>query len=195
MTQDPEKPLMPRRPITASDPLRPVAHRKPEKLKPLRKRDKANPEQIEADCLSLTVIEKACAIICVEKDKESAAIELNMSLTEVQEILDSAPVRLFLSKLQDEEIKELAKTKVRRMRKVGICKANIEQQLMHLMMMDPEKTKGTVDGQVKAASLLLDKCGYGREEDPLKGKTPEELRQIVSHGHRLIEGKTGLPVN
>jgi hypothetical protein len=195
MTQDSEKPLMPRRPVIASDPLRPVEKRKPEKLKPLRKRDKANPEQVEADCLSLTVTEKACAIICVEKDKEAAAIQLNMSLTEVQEILDSAPVRLFLSKMQDEEIKELAKTKVRRMRKVGICKANIEERLMQLMMLDPTDTKGTLDGQVKAASLLLDKCGYGNEKDPLEGKTPEELRQIVSHGHKLIEGKTGLPVN
>jgi hypothetical protein len=185
MSDESVKPVLPRRPY----------NRKPEKIKPLRKKDERNPEQVATDCLALTVIEQACAIICVERDKESAAIELNMSLTEVNEIMASAPVRLFLQKLQDKTITELAKVKVRRMRKVGICKASIEQQLMHLMMLDPSETKGTVDGQVRAASLLLEKCGYGKEQDPTEGKTPEELREMILRGAKFIEGSKATPVN
>jgi hypothetical protein len=179
MSDEPIKPILPRRPGTVASP-RPVEKRKPEKLKPLKKKDRRSPEQVETDCLALTTIEQACAIICIEKDKEAAAIELKMSLAEVNEIMDSAPVRLYLQKFQDKTITELAKTKVRVMRKVGICKANIEKRLMELMMMDPAETKGTVDGQVKAATLLLEKCGYGKEVDPLDGKTPEELQALVN---------------
>lgn len=195
MTQDPEKPLMPRRPVSASAPMRPVKERKPAKLKPLRKKDLAHPEQVEADCLALTVEEKACAIICIERDKESAAIELKMSLAEVQEIMDSAPVRLFLKKMQDEEIVELAKTKVRRMRRLNICRATIEQRLMELAMMDPEKTKGSVDGQVKALNTLATRFGYGKESDPTDNMTPEELQRLVVNKAKFIEGNRTPPVN
>ena len=185
LPQDTEKPLMPRRPSS----------RKPEKLKPLRKKDKANMERVEDDCLALTVIEKACAVICIERDKESAAIELNMSMTEVQEIMDSAPVRLFLQKLQAEEIVQMAKVKIRVMRKVKICKGTIEQRLFELANMDPEKTKGTIDGQVKALSTLATRFGYGGEKDPTEDMTPEELQQLVMKKAKFIEGNSKPPVN
>jgi hypothetical protein len=185
MADDPVKPILPRRP----------ENRKPEKLKPLKKKDQRNPEQVELDCLALTEIEQACAIICVEKDKETAAIQLHMSLTEVNEVMESAPVRLYLQKLQAQTIKELAKVKVRVMRKVGICRATLEQRLMELANLDPTLTKGSIDGQVKALRTLAEMFGYAKEQDPLEGKTPEELRQIVTHGHKLIEGKREPSVN
>ena len=185
MTQDPTKPLMPRRP----------ASRKPEKIRTPRKKDMANPAEVESGCLTLTTIEQACAHISIERDKESAAIDLNMSLAEVQEILDSPAVRLYLQKFQDKTLTELAKVKVRVMRKVGISKANIEKQLMHLMMLDPSETKGTIDGQVKAANILLEKCGYGKMDDPTEGKTPEELKEMVRRGNLLIEGNKQTSVN
>lgn len=193
--QDPIKPILPRRPGTVASSPRPAEKRKAEKLKAPRKKDMRDPEQVELDCLALTEIEQACAIICVEKDKETAAIQLHMSLTEVNEIMESAPVRLYLQKLQAQTIKELAKVKVRVMRKVGICRAALEQRLMELANLDPEKTKGSIDGQVKALRTLAEMFGYAKEQDPLANKTPDELRQIVSQGAKLIDGKTGHSVN
>lgn len=200
MPEEPEKPIMPRRP-SGFDPgvrphdLRPVDKRKPEKLRPLRKKDKKSPEQAETECLALTEIEQACAIICTEKDKETAAIQLKMSMEEVNEVMDSAPVRLYLQKLQDQTIKELAKVKVRVMRKVGICRATIEQRLMELAQMDPERTKGSVDGQVKALNTLAARFGYGKEQDPTEHMTPEELQKLVLSKARFIEGNRTPPVN
>jgi hypothetical protein len=183
---------MPHRP---SDSLRPTGKRKPEKLRPLKKQDQKNLARVEDDCLALTVIEKACAVICIEKDKESAAIELNMSMVEVQEIMDSAPVRLFLKKLQAEEITQMARVKIRTLRKVKICKGTIEQRLMELANMDPEKTKGTIDGQVKALSTLATRFGYGGEKDPTEDMTPEELQQLVMKKAKFIEGSRTPNVN
>ena len=195
MSSDNTKPLMPRRPAGFDPSPRPVEKRKPEKLKPLRKKDQKSPEQAETECLALTEIEQACAIICIEKDKETAAIQLKMSLTEVNEVMESAPVRLYLQKLQDQTIKELAKVKVRVMRKVGICRATIESRLMELAMMDPDKTKGTIDGQVKALNTLAARFGYGQEIDPTEKMTPEERRALVLQQARTIEGSRTTPVN
>lgn len=185
MPDDSTKPILPRRPY----------QRRPEKIKTPRKKDLANPEQVESDCLALTVIEKACAVICIERDKESAAIELKMSLNEVQEIMDSAPVRLYLQKLQAEEIVQMAKVKIRVMRKVKICKGTIEQRLMELANMDPEKTKGSIDGQVKALNTLAARFGYGKDVDPTENMTPEELQALVMKKAKVIEGNRTPPVN
>ena len=196
MPEDSTKPIMPRRPAGFDPSLRPAEKRKPEKLRPLKAKDrKKDPEITEAECLALTEIEQACAIICIEKDKETAAIQLKMSLTEVNEVMDSAPVRLYLQKLQEQTIKELAKVKVRVMRKVGICRATIEQRLMELAMLDPERTKGSVDGQVKALNTLATRFGYGEEKDPTEGMTPEELQKLVLSKAKFIEGNRTPPVN
>ena len=168
MPDETPKPLMPKRP------------------KPLTKKQKAAEANAEHDCALLTVIEKACVLISIEKDQETAADKLGMTLTEVKEIMDSAPVRVYLNKLQEAEMRELAKLKVRRYRKVGIDRTAIEQRLFDLMMTDPSETKGSIEGQVKAAAALADKFGYAGKVDPLAGKSPEELKAIVRKGNTLL---------
>ena len=79
--------------------------------------------------------------------------------------------------------------------KVGVNKAVIEQRLMHLMMMEPSETGGKMDGQVKAASLLLEKCGYGKGDDPTERMTPEELQRLVVNKAKFIEGNRTPNVN
>ena len=180
-----QKPPMPRRPTRG----------KPETLKPLRKKDQASPAQTEAECLTLTEEQEACLVLAVRVDRETAAIQLNMTMEEVNSIVDSAGGRRWLEKFQDQRIKKLATISVQAMVKVGVNKAVIEQRLMHLMMMEPSETGGKMDGQVKAASLLLEKCGYGKEQDPTEGKTTEELREMVLRGAKFVEAKTGNSVN
>jgi hypothetical protein len=171
---DETKPQLPKRPYKKNTPKKTV-------------------DQIEHDCSMLTVIEKACVLIAIEKDPESAAIKLDMTIEEVRTIMDSAPVRLYLAKLQEKELTELARLKVRKYRELGINRAKIEQRLMELAMMDPSETKGNVDGQVKALAVLADKFGYAKQEDPLAGKSPDELKLIVRKGHALLlEGNAGV---
>lgn len=176
-------------------PRRPADRKPVEKLKPLRKKDQASPAQTEADCLTLTEEQEACLVLGVRVDRETAAIQLNMSMVEVNAIMDSAGGRRWLEKYQNHRIKKLATMSVQAMVKVGVNKAVIEQRLMTLMMMDPSETGGKMEGQVKAASLLLDKCGYGKEQDPTENMTPEELQKLVVNKAKFIEGNRTPPVN
>jgi hypothetical protein len=66
---------------------------------------------------------------------------------------------------------------------------------MELAMMDPDKTKGTIDGQVKALNTLAARFGYGQEIDPTEKMTPEERRALVLQQARTIEGSRTTPVN
>jgi hypothetical protein len=161
-----------------------------------RKAPKQTPEEIEADCLMLTTIEKAIGLLLSEQERpdyEAIAAKLHRTVAEVIEVADSAPIKLFLQKLQREEIAELAKLKVRKFRRVGVNRGAIEERLYDLMMMDPSETKGSIDGQVKAAAALADKFGFAKQEDPLAGKSPDELKAIVRKGHTLLlEGNSGI---
>lgn len=178
MSADSTKPQMPKRPYT----------RKPKQ--PVRT---PKSDDVEHDCSMLTVEEKACVLISIEKDPESAAIKLNMTLEEVQAIMASPAVKVYLSKLQEKEMTELARLKVRKYRQIGLSRGRIEERLMELAMLDPSETKGNVDGQVKALAVLADKFGYAKAEDPLAGKSPDELKAIVRKGHTLLlEGNAGV---
>src|ERR1700744_4041227 len=99
MPEETPKPQMPKRPYTKKTPKKTV-------------------EEIEHDCSMLTVIEKDCVLIAIEKDPESDALKLDMTLKEVRTIMDSAPVKLYLAKLQEKELTELARLKVRKYREL-----------------------------------------------------------------------------
>lgn len=180
MPDETPKPILPKRPYNRKPAPDPAA------VKPLTKKEQSKIKDVEHDSTLLTMEEKACVLISVEKDQESAAHQLGMTLGEVKKIMDSAPVRLFLQKLQEQEMVELAKVKVRRYRKVGISRTAIEERLFELMMLDPDKTKGNIDGQVKAAASLADKFGYAGKVDPLAGKSPAEMEELVRQGHALL---------
>lgn len=160
------------------------------------KKPKQTPEYIENECLTLTTKEKACAILVCEMDTpdyEVIAKKLNLTLDDVVQIVASPAFKQFLVKQQDADIAAFAQMRVRKMRQDNITRGAIEQRLYDLMMMDPSQTKGNIDGQVKAAAALADKFGFAKQEDPLAGKSPDELKAIVRKGHTLlIEGNTGV---
>lgn len=180
------KPPMPRRP----------EKRKPAPKRDLRKKDQAKIDEVEFESEMLSLDERACALLCTEYSAEEAAVRLGWDLQDVHSTLAQPHVRLFLKKADEGFIKELSKAKVRRTLKVGISRAGIEQRLFELMMLDPSETKGSIEGQVKAAIALAEKFGYGKENDPLAVKTPQELEDIVRRAHgKLLDGKTGASLN
>lgn len=159
------------------------------------KKVKQTPEYIENECLTLTTKEKACAILVCEMetpDYEVIAKKLNLTLDDVIQIVASPAFKQFLVKQQDADIAAFAQMRVRKMRQGNITRGAIEQRLYDLMMMDPSQTKGNIDGQVKAAAALADKFGFAKQENPLAGKSPDELKAIVRKGHTLLlEGNAG----
>ena len=161
-----------------------------------KKEPKQTPEEIENQCLLLTTREKAVAVLMCEMETPNLqviAAKLHMDLDEVVQIIDSAAFKRFLVKQQDADVREFARLRVRKLRQMNISRGAIEQRLYDLMMLDPKDTKGNIDGQVKAAAALADKFGYSKTEDPLAGKSPDELKAIVRKGHTLLlEGNTGV---
>ena len=172
--------------------------RKPEHIKKLTKKELARLDDHIQESDMLTVDERACAHLCVEFNKEHAATMLNWTLEEVEETINLPHVKLYLKRSEDAFHKELAKAKVRRMQKVGVTRETVEARLMEIAMMDPEHTKGSVEGQVKALNTLTEILGMKASDDPSRGKTREEMqRMIQSTAARLLPAppKDDPPIN
>jgi len=185
MSDETPRPIMPKRPYVAAKAAEPAV------VKPLsRKTGKRKIKEIEEESYLITMEEKACALLSVERGVDFAAKTLKISPEEVNAILDSPPVRWFMKELQREDLINLSKERVKNLRKVGITRTAIEERLMELMMLDPDRTKGNIDGQVKAAAALADKFGYAGKEDPLAGKSPAELEAMVHQGAALLKGSS-----
>ncbi len=171
-----------------------------EKVK-MPRRPAGRPKAKEADEFDdmpelLRLDERACILLCVEYDEQKAAIEMGWPLAQVKALLKEERTKQFLTRADDHFFKEYAKSRVRHLLKVGVTKANIEDRLMQLAMMDPAHTKGSIEGQVKALSTLADKFGYGKDQDPVGKMTPDEQKALIERANRrLIEGKVDTPVN
>jgi hypothetical protein len=168
---------------------RPKKHRKPARRKVL------SPAQLQSESLekaarALTMEELACAHLCVEYSPEHAAGTLAWDLAAVREVWNRPAVQRYVMESQTVFLHKLASKKIRLLEKVGVTASNIEQRLMQIAMMDPDETKGNVDGQVKALRTLAEMLHLLEAGDPLKGKTPEQMKAMVQQASaKLIEGK------
>lgn len=174
---------------------RPPEKRKPESSQPLNKQEYARLQKIDEASLELSVEERACANLCVEYDRECAAATLGTSLDTVAEIMARPCVRRHLEKADEKFLIEVARMKVRRLRKLKIGRLEVQERLMELALMDPSETKGRIDGQVKACLTLALTLGMmmGTDKDPLRDKTPEELQGIVQRVAGLLPAPTQTP--
>lgn len=175
------KPPMPRRP----------AKSKPADLS-VRKKD-LEASEVEKRFELLTVQERACAHLAAEYSPEAAGEALGLSPSAVKEILDRPRVRLYLQACDEKFIEKLATAKVRALKKVGITAAAIEERLMQLAQMDPEDTRGNIDGQVKALRTLAEIHGLLDDNDPLKGKSKADLEAIIKGATRMLPGGAAPP--
>lgn len=173
---------------------RPPEKRKPDSAQPLNKQEYARLQKIDEAELELSMEEKACAYLCCEYDRETAATTLGTSLDTVAEIMARPQVRRHLEKANEYFLMKLATAKVRRLQKVRIGRMETQERLMQLAMMDPSETKGRIDGQVKACVALAMTLGMmGGVDDPLKNKTPEELQGIVQRVAGLLPAPSSTP--
>lgn len=170
--------------------VRKKANRKPSRRKLL------SPEQLQNEAVAkasraLKMDELACAHLCVEFSEEHAAATLGWDLAAVREVWNRPAVQRYLMEAQTVFLYKLASAKIRLLKKVEVNGTVVEQRLAQLMMMEPDETKGTIDGQVKAARTLAEIFGLLDNSDPLKNKTREELLALVQKAHgRVIQGNT-----
>jgi hypothetical protein len=188
MSEETPNPIMPKRPVGRPPKARPEGKRKPAKTLPLRQQDEENIEEVEHKAELLTLDQLGCILMAIQWSPEAAAERLGWTLKKVDETLRLPQSRYISKKTTDKIIDKIANAQVNAMKKVGISRGVIEARLMELAMMDPSDTKGDIAGQVKAATALAEKFGYAKKEDPLEGKSKEELEGIVRKGGLLLVG-------
>jgi hypothetical protein len=146
-----------------------------------RRRTRKEEDEIEFASCMMDANTYSCLLIATEYGDEHAALTLGWELEKVKETLRSPEARLFMQKAQDKFVAELAKSKLRQLRKVDISPGAVEERLMELAQLDPSQTKGTIDGQVKALRTLAETLGMlGATDDPLRGKTRADLEGIIA---------------
>jgi len=125
----------------------------------------------------------------MKKNREAAALRLGWSIKEVLNCLKQPHVKLYAIEFRERFIKTMAQMEVAALKKTGITRSSIESRLMDLALMDPEQTKGSIDGQVKALQALGNIIGLTKD-DPLERKSDEELMDLVMSAREKATGKT-----
>jgi hypothetical protein len=157
---------------------RPEGERSPEPAPKLTDEDKAAVEAMSDDELFLSAPELECVHISFRTDREMAAKRLGWTLKKVKDTLNKPHVKLYAIRFREDFIKEMVRREVTNSRKKGITPSTVQERLMEIAMMPPADTKGSVDAQVKALQELAGHLGL-KKDDPLAGKTTEELQAIV----------------
>lgn len=168
----------------------PRPRRKRKASKP-RVRDKAQQrsDALEVASRALRMEEIAIAHLACEYSLEDAATIMGWDLAAVKEVWKRPAVQRYLEKAQEYFLEKLAQTKIRLIKKIKATPAQVEQRLIEIAMMDPSETGGKVEGQVKALGLLAKILDMLKDDDPLKGKSAEELKALISKAHgKIIDG-------
>lgn len=145
-------------------------------------------DEMADDVLFPTREEQACVHLCIEKSKGEAARVLGWPLKTVMATLRQPHVKLYAIEYRSIYVKELARVRNLSLNKVVVTRESILARLMEIAQMDPALTRGSTDGQVKALRILSEIHGF-MKDDPLLGKTDEELEEIVKQGYLKGFGK------
>lgn len=168
---------------------RPERQRKPEGFRPPKKLTRREAEELEYSTCLVNADQQVCIQLSTFYDREYAALTMGWTLDQVEATLRLPECRNYARKQQQINMDAIARAKIRQLTKVHINPAAVEERAMELAMLDPKETRGTIDGQVKALRLLAETLGMlGGTEDPLRGKSREDLVGIVN----AVRAKTGL---
>lgn len=153
----------------------------PVKKKAGRPPKKSLEKELDETVLFLTGDERACVHISIRDSRETAASRLNWTNKQVNDCLNRPHVKAYALRFSERCLAMHAEKEVTADRARGVSPANIQKRLMDIAMMSPSETKGSVDGQVKALQELAAQLGL-KKDDPLTGKSIEELEEIRDRG-------------
>jgi hypothetical protein len=165
---------------------RPVDKQSPEPTPKLTEDEKAVLDAQGADELFLSNQELTIVHVSMKQSREDAAKRVGLPLKRVREILAQPHVKLYAIQYRDVFMRTMAAKEAASLVRQGITPNTVQQRLMDLAMMPPSETKGSIDGQVKALTELSSHLKL-KEDDPLAGKTQEELEQIVKQGTATVQ--------
>jgi hypothetical protein len=168
-------------------PVDPEAPKRDRSTEQFKKQQNKEIEALDLASAKLTLDQLTCLIAGVEFGVETAALRLGWTVEKVEAELRKPECAFTIKMARDMLFRDIVKAKVRALRKISADRKSFGERLMELAYMDPSETKGSIDGQVKAVKVLLEYYG-GRESDPLKDKSTDELQEIVRQGHLILEG-------
>jgi len=117
---------------------------------------------------------------------EAAGSEVGYSKAEASRIYHRKPVQAYLEKYRDRLIMQMVKEEVRSLKRQGFMRDDVLSVLYDIATLPPEKTRGSIAGQVAAAVAMGNIMGLvGSPKDPdefFKGRTEEELKHYAEHG-------------
>jgi hypothetical protein len=161
---------------------RPEKQRAPVKPRQMKKLSRREADELEYSTCLVTADQQVCIHIATNYSPEHAALTMGWTLDQVHDTLRLPECRNFMLKQQQTNMDAIARSKIRLLTKVDISPAAVEERLMELAMLDPEKTRGTIDGQVKALRTLAEVLGMmSNSDDGLKRMGRTDLEGIVKN--------------
>ncbi len=117
---------------------------------------------------------------------EAAGEELGYSKAEASRIYHRKPVQTYLERYRDRLMMQMVKEEVRSLKRQGYMRDDILSVLYDIATMPPEKTRGSITGQVSAAvamSTIMGLVDPVRNPDKFfEGRTEEELDCYAKYG-------------
>lgn len=117
---------------------------------------------------------------------EAAGKRVGYDKTMASRIYHRKPVQKYMDSYRERIMTELVRDEVRAMRKAGYSREDILSMLYDLASLPPEKTKGSIMGQVAAIAEMSKVMGLivspKNPDDFFKGRTEEELANFAAYG-------------
>lgn len=117
---------------------------------------------------------------------EFAGVSVGFTKPVAVKVYHRKPVQAWIEKYRAESLRQLVLSDIRVMRRAGFTRDDILTLLHDLATVPPEKTRGSISGQVAAVSEMARVMGIQvQPRDPdafFKGRTEEEIRNYAEHG-------------
>jgi hypothetical protein len=117
---------------------------------------------------------------------EAAGAKVGYTKAMASKVYHRKPVQAWLEKYRERLMVEMAREDVRQLRRGGFTREDVLTLLHDLATMSPDKTKGSITGQVAAAAEMGKIMGLvvaPRDPDSFfKGRTEEEIAHFAEHG-------------
>lgn len=159
----------------------------------LNEEELAKLDAIREEALFLSRDDQTCVHLCMEQSVEAAAKALGWSAKKVRGCISRPAVKLYALEYRDKFLTIMAQKRANTLTRVGCTREAIIGRYMELGLMEPDRTKGTIDGQVKALQAASALAGFTKD-DPLEGKTDQELEDMVGRVRLRSRNRTAPPV-
>ncbi|HEV2709137.1 MAG TPA: hypothetical protein VGU67_02890 [Edaphobacter sp.] len=117
---------------------------------------------------------------------ESAGAKVGFDKTLASRVYHRKPVQAWIASYRDRMMTEMVREEVRVMKRAGFTREDILTLLHDLATIPPEKTKGSIAGQVEAVAEMAKVMGIQvapRDPDAFfKGRTEAEIACYAEHG-------------